>query len=317
MTQMKHIIPQQSPFKSFIRRCHKYRALLLLTLIPITYYAVFWAYPLYGLTIAFKDYKILEGVSASKWIGFGNFVELITADTMIGQYLWNSIRISFFKWLFGFPAPIIFAILLTELRSNALRRVTQTVTYLPNFLSWVVLSGIFSYLLSNSGPVNWIVTALGGNPIQFVGDRIWVQVTLVITDIWKGFGWGSIIYIATIAGIDTTQYEAAIIDGANRFQRIRYVTLPNMIPILTIQLVMSTGGILGGSFDQIFNFNVAGKVQNYVLTLDVYEYNLGITSMEYAKSTALGFAKALVSCTLIITANYVAARINGEEYTLW
>lgn len=317
MTNTVHAASNGSAFKSFRKRCYKYRALLLLTLIPIAYYLIFWAYPLYGLTIAFKDYKILEGVGASKWIGFGNFHELLTSDTMILQYLWNSIRISFFKWLFGFPAPIIFAILLTELRSNALRRVTQTVTYLPNFLSWVVLSGIFSYLLSSTGPINWIVTALGGEPIQFVGDRIWVQVTLVATDIWKGFGWGSIIYIATIAGIDTTQYEAAIIDGANRFQRIRYVTLPNMIPILTIQLVMSAGGILGGSFDQIFNFNVAGKVQNFVMTLDVYEYNLGITSMEYAKSTALGLAKAVVSCSLILTANYVATKINGEEFTLW
>ncbi len=312
-----HVIPHRTQWQDFKKRCLRHKTLLLLTIIPIVYFSVFWLYPLYGVLIAFKDFKIIKGMAASPWVGFRNFVELGTKDRMVWTYLWNSVRISFLKWVFGFPAPVIFAILLTELRSNKLRRVTQTITYLPHFLSWVVLSGIFTYIFSLSGPLNYVITALGGQPIQFMGDRIWVQIMLVATDVWKGFGWGSIIYIAAIAGIDTTQYEAAIVDGASKVQRIFYVTLPNLIPILTIQIVMSAGGILGGSFDQIFNFNVAGKVQTYVWTLDIYEYNLGISDMKYSLSTALSLAKSVVSCSLILAANFTAKKINGEEFTLW
>ena len=304
-------------WESFRQRWRKHKVLMIFMLIPVVYFAVFWGYPLYGVLIAFKDYKILRGMAASPWVGLKHFQTLATGDIMVWKYLRNTIRLSFLKWLFGFPAPIIFAILLTELRSNKLRRVTQTITYLPNFLSWVVLSGIFAYIFSMAGPLNFLIEMFGGQPIQFMADEFWTYVVLIATDVWKGFGWGSIIYIATIAGIDTTQYEAAIIDGANRFQRIRYVTLPNMVPILTIQLVMSAGGILNGSFDQVFNMQVAARVQSAVTTLDVYEYNLGISEMKYSLSTALGLTKSIVSCTMILSANLIARKINGEEYTLW
>ena len=314
---LNHSYHRQTRWQNFCQRWRKHKVLMLFMLIPVVYFAVFWAYPLYGIQIAFKDYKILRGMAASPWVGLAHFKTLATGDIMVWKYLWNTLRLSFLKLLFGFPAPVIFAILLTELRNNKLRRVTQTITYLPNFLSWVVLSGIFSYLFSMSGPLNYIIMLFGGNAIQFMSDRFWVQVMLVATDVWKGFGWGSIIYIATIAGIDTTQYEAAIIDSATRFQRIRYVTIPNMVPILTIQIVMSAGSILNGSFDQVFNMNVAEKVQSSVWTLDVYEYNLGISQMKYSLSTALSLVKSIVSCAMILTVNLIAKKINGEEYTLW
>ncbi len=291
---------------------HKYLTLMFIPV--IIYYAVFAYAPMYGIIIAFKDYSFAKGIWGSDWVGMDNFVRIFEGRSFF-QVFWNTIIISFYKLITGFPAPIFFAILLNELRCTWFKKSVQTISYLPYFLSWVVLGGIFIQILSpSSGPISYIFKMLGKQPIYFLGDVKWFRSVLVVTSLWKGVGWGSIIYLAAIAGIDTQLYEAATMDGAGKLKQIIYVTLPSLVPVITIMFIFAMGGIINDDFDQIFNlYNEA--VYSVGDVISTYNYRIGLISNEYGYSTAVGLFKTVISFVLIILTNYIAKRYN--EYGIW
>ena len=209
--------------------------------------------PMYGIQIAFKDFKLLKGIWASEWVGFEHFIAMV-ASPRFWQVLRNTVVISVLKLLFGFPAPILFAILLNELINVRLKKSVQTISYLPHFISWVVLAGIVYEVLSPSlGIVNQVIEAAGGRPHNFMADSDWFVGVVVISYVWQTFGWGSIIYLAALAGIDPQLYEAAQIDGAGRLQRTMSITLPSLYPVMVIVFLLRVGNLLEVGFDQIFN----------------------------------------------------------------
>jgi putative aldouronate transport system permease protein len=292
----------------------KHITLFIMFVPAIIYFALFKYVPMYGVTIAFKEFSLAKGILNSPWIGFENFKNLMN-NSLFLRALKNTLIISLLKWMVGFPAPIIFALLLNEIRNAWLKKTVQTISYLPHFLSWIVLSGIFTTLLSPSnGAVNYIIKALGGEPIYFLASNIWFRPVLVLTGFWKGVGWGTIIYLAAISGISPEMYEAAHCDGATRFQKMIYITLPSIAPIITIQLILSTGNLLEAGFDQVFNlYNEA--VYETADIIDTYIYRNGLQKMMYAESTAVGLFKNVIGFILVVGTNAVAKQIN--EYGLW
>ncbi len=291
-----------------------HRQLLLLLLPGIAFYILFCYYPMWGVQIAFKDFNYKLGIWKSPWIGFEYFTQMLTSPSF-GEVFRNTILISLYKLIFGFPAPIILALLLNEIYHNVFRKTVQTMSYLPNFMSWVIVGGLFMNLLSPStGPVNVLIKSLGLKPIYFLGDPRWFRGTLVVTSIWKGVGWGSIVYMAAIAGINQELYEAAVVDGANRLQRVRYITIPELQPVITIMMIFAVGGIINDDFDQIFNlYNDA--VLSVGDVISTYTYRRGLVGMEFSYATAVGLFKNIIAFALLIITNGVSRRIS--EYGLW
>ncbi len=288
--------------------------LFLLFLPGLLYYVIFHYIPIYGLQIAFKNYVIMKGIWGSAWVGLQNFADVFALGSF-WEVLRNTVLISFYKIVFGFPAPIILAILLSELVSTRFKKAAQTISYLPHFVSWVVLGGLFRQFLSPSmGPVNELLELIGREPIYFLADPRYFRGVLVVSSIWKEVGWGSIIYLAALSGIDPQLYEAAVIDGANRFQRIRYVTIPSLTPVITIMLLFSLRGIIVDDFDQIFNL-YNPSVYSVGDVISTYIYRVGLIDLRYSFSTAVGMFKNLVAFLIIIVANSVTKRIN--EYGIW
>ena len=290
-----------------------YRKNYVLTLmfIPvIAYYLIFKYAPMYGVVLAFKDYSIRKGILGSPWVGFTVFEELFATHTFVRAFR-NTVIISLLRWVFGFPMPIILALMLNELKNLRFKKTMQTISYLPHFLSWIILTGLFTQLLSpTNGPINYIISLLGGKPIYFLADNAWFRSTMVITGIWKEIGWGSIVYLATIAGIDTELYEAAECDGATRWQKMFRITLPLMKPTIVILLIMNCGSILEAGFDQIFNFYNSAVYETGDI-IDTYVYRRGIGDMEYSISTAVGLFKNVIGFILVTGTNFIAKRL-GE-----
>lgn len=264
-----------------------------------------------GLIIAFQKFKPSKGLFGDQqWVGLDNFKYVFKLPGF-GQALENTIVIAFWKIVLGLLVPIVFALLLNEVRSRKFKRTIQTIVYLPYFLSWVVLGGIFIDMLSPStGILNQIIKALGGKEIFFLGDNRYFKGTLIATDVWKNFGYGAIVYLAAILGIDSNLYEAAEIDGANRWQQTWHVTLPGMRMIIVLMLVLSLGNVLNAGFDQVFNlYNVSVYESGDIL--DTFVYRMGLLNAQYGPATAVGLFKALVS-TLFISVSYFLAYKFGD-----
>jgi putative aldouronate transport system permease protein len=227
----------------------------------------------------------------------------------------NTVIISVYKFIFGFPAPIIFALLLNEVSHAKFKRTVQTISYLPHFVSWVVIGGILSQFLSPStGPVNIILKGMGIKPIFFLADPKWYRTVVVASAVWKNIGWGSIVYLAALSGVNQESYEAAVIDGANRFQRIMKITIPEILPVITIMLILAMGGLINDDFDQIFNtYNPA--VYKVGDVLSTYTYRSGLKDMEYSFATAVGLFKNVISVSLVLITNAVTKKIN--DYGIW
>jgi len=307
-------IKAQKKKVGFFQNYWRNRYLVLLLLPAVVYFLIFCYGPMPGIIMAFKNYSFRLGILKSPWIGFANF-KLLFSMKSFGEVFGNTLIISLYKILAGFPAPIIFALLLNEVRQERFKKTIQTISYLPHFVSWVVLGGLFMQFLSPStGPINVVLKSLGLDPVFFLGDVNWFRSVLVSTAVWKGFGWGSIVYLASISSISPTLYEAADMDGAGRFSKMWNITLPEMIPVITIMLIFSVGGIVGDDFDQIFNlYNEA--VYSVGDVLGTYIYRMGLIDMKYSLSTAVGLFRNVISFALVIFANMVAKRIN--EYGIW
>ena len=299
-----------------IRNMIKMRYNYLLLVPVLLYFIIFHYIPMYGVTLAFKDYNMSLGILDSPWAGLRYFNRLFGSPSFY-EVLTNTVLISFYKIIFSFPAPIILALLLNEIGNTKFKRIVQTASYLPHFISWVILSGIIIESLSPSrGIVNYIISAFGGESIYFLTEPAYFRTILVATSIWQGVGWGSIIYLAAISSIDAEQFDSAFIDGANRFKIIRYITLPSIIPIIIILFTLNLGHILNAGFDQVLNlYNpMVYKVGDI---LDTYVYRVGLLNADYSYSTAVGLFKNAVGLIFVLSANFITKRISNNEHGLW
>ena len=288
---------------------HKYMYLMLVP--AIVYYVIFCYVPMYGASIAFKDFNPMQGIMKSPWVGFDVFEQLFGMSKFYSVF-WNTIRISLIRLIFGFPFPIIVALMLNELRWNRVKRVIQTAIYIPNFISWVVLGGIMTSLLSmDSGIVNGIIKMLGFQPIGFLTDERYFVPTLVVSMIWKTFGWNTIIYLAAMTGIDPQLYEAATVDGANRWQRLLHITLPCIRSTIIVVLITRIGSLMQAGFEQIFVLYHPG-VYGTADIIDTYVYRMGLQEGKFELASAVGLFKSVVNFILVVIANKTA-RMMGEE----
>lgn len=305
MTQ--YVVREKRPTnKGFIRALIRYRYLYLLLIPGLVYIIVFSYLPMFGLVIAFQDFKPFLGVTGSKFIGFGNFEYLFRSNQFISA-LQNTFIISGLKILFGFPIPIIFALLINEIRTRFLKRSIQTILYLPHFLSWVIMFGLLFSFLSEFGPLNQLITRFGGQRVFFLSEPRYFRSVVVISDIWKELGWSAIIYLAALSGISPELYEAATIDGASRFQCITKISLPSLIPTITIMLLLRIGGILNAGFEQIINlYNpVVFGVGDII---DTYVYRIGLLQVKFGYSAAAGMFKSVVALILVLSTNHFAKK---------
>lgn len=299
----------------FISNINKYKFLYLLILPAIIIFIIYSYFPMYGIVIAFQDYKPhlgIEGMfSKATWVGFKHFKNFISSF-YFNRLMINTLRISLLKILFGFPAPIILALFLNEVRCAKFKKITQTISYLPHFLSWVILSGILTSLLSpTNGTLNQIIMAMGGEPVDFLTNNstfIWV---LVFSSVWQGVGWNSIIYLANISGIDPQLYESALIDGATRFQQMRYITLPSLYNLMSILLIMNMGGILNAGFEQVLML-YSPLVYETGDIIDTFVYRAGIQELQYSYSSAVSLFKTVIGFSLLLTANFIAGKLGKE-----
>ncbi len=275
--------------------------------------------PLYGLTLAFKDYDmfagngLLDSLVKSEWVGLAHF-ERIFSSPQFGQLLTNTLLISVYKIVLLFPLPILLAVLMNEMRGSLYKRTVQTIIYLPHFLSWIIIYGIFFTLLASDGMVNQALRALGLSPILFFSDPHVFRSVLVATEGWKETGWGTIVYLAALTSIDPALYEAAVMDGANRWQRMRHVTWPGLVPVVAMMLLLRVGNILSAGYEQIlvmYNpavYSVADIIQTYV-------YRIGLGQMDFSTGTAMGMFESVVGFALVVAANAVSRRF--FERSLW
>ena len=278
-----------------------------LFLLPAVIIVFIYMYvPMGGLIIAFQKFIPAKGLFGNqKWVGLDNFIFLYNMPNAM-QALKNTIVIAFWKIVLHLLIPIVVSILLNELRSAWYRRTCQTLIYLPHFLSWIIFGGILIDILSpSSGLVNMFLGLFGVKPIFFLRSNDWFKFTIIATDVWKEFGFGTIVYLAAITNIDPTQYEAATIDGANRFQRIIHVTIPNMRMIIVLMMVLSLGNVLNAGFDQVFNL-YSPQVYESGDILDTFIYRIGLLDAQFGVATAMGMFKSLVS-TLFISVSYYCA----------
>lgn len=294
-----------------LRRYYAYRYFFLMLLPVIVYFAVFHYSPIYGVLMAFQDYKILKGISGSKFVGFKYFEELFSGLYFI-PVLKNTLIINAYKLIFGFPAPILLAILINEVMKPAFKKLVQTISYLPYFLSWIVLSGIFIEILSPSrGMINILLMNLGFKPIFFLASEDWFRTVLVSTEIWKNIGFSAIIYLAAIAGINPEMYEAGDVDGISRLQKIWYITLPSIAPVIVIMIILTSGSIINDDFDQIFNL-LNPNVTSVGDVVSTYTYVEGIAKMNYSYAAAVGLFKNVVALVMVLMANFIARKFSDH-----
>ncbi len=279
-------------------------------LLPAVILVAIYSYgPMVGTVIAFQKFNPTKGFFGSPWVGFDNFKNLFTMPT-IGQVIYNTVFISLCKMIGGIVVPVIFALLLNEVGRLTVKRTFQTLVYLPHFLSWVILAGIFKDIFSQTGVVNIALQSIGIGPVGFLSNQQLFPFTMIFTDIWKGFGFGSVIYLAALTGIDQNLYEAAQIDGAGRIQQTIHITLPGILSTIVLMTVLSMANILNGGFDQIYNMYTPAVYATGDI-LDTFVFRLGIDNAQFALSTAAGLFKSGVSFVFIVVSYWMADRFAG------
>ncbi|MBD7969591.1 ABC transporter permease [Paenibacillus gallinarum] len=287
---------------------------IYLMLIPvIVYYGIFHYGPMYGLLIAFKDFGIAVGVWDSPWVGFTHFQNFFE-NPYFWRLLRNTLMISFYELMFAFPAPIILALLLNEIRLILFKRIIQTISYLPHFISIVVVAGMLVDFVARDGLINNILGFLGIEPIAFLQDPGWFRSIYVSSGIWQGIGWGSIIYLAAMSSIDPTLYDAARIDGAGRWKQTLHITIPGIMPTIVILLILNIGSILAVGSEKIIllynplTYETADVISTYV-------YRKGILGADFGYSAAVGLFNSVISFILLVVANTISKRVS--EHRLW
>jgi len=300
--------PSRRP--SLVFRMRRYWFLYLLFVPVIVYYIVFRYYPIavQGI-LAFKQYKLSAGIWDSPWVGFDNFVYAFGRPDFY-NVLENTVIISLLRIAFGFFPPILLAILLFDLRSSWLRRVSQTILYIPHFFSWVIVYGIVFAMFSNMGMVNQMIAGLGGSEQNFLMAPEWFRPLIVGSGIWKEIGWGTIIYLAALTAIDPSIYEAAKVDGAGPLQRIRHITLPGIRPVVVFLFTLSLGSVLSAGVEQILLFYSPATYEVGDI-IDTFVFRQGLNQLQYSMATAVGLFQSVIGLILILTANWLSKRYAG------
>jgi putative aldouronate transport system permease protein len=307
-----HIISKKSPNK-LLNNIYKNRYIYIMLLPAITFYIIFRYIPMYGVIIAFKDFKASRGILGSPWVGFKYFKQFFDSYYFF-RLIRNTFLLNFYDLIFGFPAPIILAILLNELRHDKFKRFVQSVSYLPHFISVVITVGFVVDFFAQSGIVNNYLKLIGITPINFLIEPKWFRPLYIGSGIWQGVGWGSIIYLAAISGIDPQLYEAATIDGAGRFRKITSITIPSIIPTIIILLIFRIGGMMSVGFEKVFlmynpsTYETADVISTFV-------YRSGLQKAQYSYAAAIGLFNTIINFILVISANY-ASRVTTEN-SLW
>ena len=286
------------------------KALHLMILPGMIILAIFVFAPLVGSMMAFENYVPAKGLLGSKWVGLENFKFIFSLPDSRQVFL-NTLIIAFAKLVLNIIVPVTFAVLLNEIRAKFFKKTFQTIVYLPHFLSWVVLATVITNMLSLEGPFNAVIQAVGGSPIQFLADNHWFRKVIVGTDVWKEFGYNSVVYLAALTSIDPGLYEAASIDGANRWKQTIHITLPALMPTMVLMTALNLGNILNAGFDQIFNlYNPI--VYETADIIDTYVYRIGMVERQYSIGAAVGLLKSVISFILILSANKCAKKATGS-----
>lgn len=298
---------------SLFRQCRKKWQLLLLLLPGLLYYIIFRYVPMYGITVAFKDFKPLLGITGSPFVWFTHFERLVNSPDF-WQVFRNTLIISVYKIVLFFPVPILLSIMLNEIRHTGGKRLAQTALYLPHFLSWVIFTGVVNSLLSSGGLINYLIELFGGQSHVFLAESKYFRSIIVLTSIWKEAGWNTVIYLAAIAGINPELYEAAKMDGAGLIHRIWHVTLPCILSTIIITFIMRLGSVMDAGFEQVLlMYNVS--VYDVGDILGTFVYRMGITKGQIGFSTAADLFKGVINLALVWGSNWIIRRI-GEE-GLW
>lgn len=282
----------------------------LMLLVPVVMSFIFYYLPMGGIVIAFQNYKPGLGILGSDWVGWNNFTYLFKMSEFQNA-LRNTLVIAVAKLILNLVLPIGFALLLNELRCKIFKRAVQTLTFIPYFLSWVVLSGILiDFLAVDGGMINSVIKSLGGTPIYFLGDKTIFPATMVVSDIWKNLGYNTVVYLAAITGVDMGLYEAASIDGAGRWKQTLHVTLPCIAPFIALMTILSLGNVLNAGFDQIFNMYNSAVYETGDI-IDTLVYRLGMVNRQYSLSTAVNLFKSFISMLLILGSYKLADKYAG------
>ena len=290
----------------FLNELSVNRYLYLLAIPVILYYVLFCYLPMFGIVIAFKEYNIGLGIIESKWVGLKNFKEFF-GSVYFTRLLRNTFAISIYDLLVGFPMPIIFALLLNEVKNRLFKKTVQTITYLPHFISMVVICGMIIDFFGTDGIITKLMTLFGAENMNYVGNKDSFRSIYVLTNIWQQIGWNSIIYLSALSGIDQQLYEAASIDGAGRFRRLLHVTLPGIMQTIVVMLILRLGQILSVGYEKIILLYSPGTYE----TADVissYVYRMGLQGARYSYSTAVGLFQSLINITILFSANTVCKK---------
>ena len=295
--------------KVLMREVLRHKELYLMFIPIAAFYIIFCYVPMYGVTLAFKEYNIKLGILGSEWIGFDHFVELFRT-VKFAEVFKNTLIISLLKILFCFPAPILVALLFNEMRTKRLKNVLQTFMYLPHFISWVVMAKLVQDILSIDGVINDFIALCGGERVSFTLEPDAFYGILISSEILKEVGWGTIIYTAALAGVPAELYEAADVDGCSRIKKIIHITLPCIGMTIMINFILTLGNIMNAGFDPIFNlYNQA--VYSTADIIDTYVYRIGLTSGEFEQATAVGLFKSVINFILLLGSNFVVKKISG------
>ena len=297
----------------FRRALIRDRWLYLIMLLPCLYYLLFHYYPMYGVTLAFKQYKPKLGIIGSPWASQHGmkYILQVVQDPYFWTVFKNTIVLNVVNLAITFPAPIILALLLNEVASNRYKRVVQTVTYLPHFLSTVVVVGMMNTMFSSSGIVNELLGKIGLGPFAFLNDAQYFRPMYIGSNIWQNIGWDSIIFLAALSGLDQALYEAARIDGAGRWKQTIHITIPGILPTIVIMLILAMGKIMNVSYQKIL-LMMTGSNQSVSDVISTYVYRRGITKADFSYATAVGLFQSVVALCMVVTANSIARRL-GEE----
>jgi putative aldouronate transport system permease protein len=281
--------------------------------LPLAYYAIFCYWPMYGVQMAFRDFKVRTGMMASPWVGLKHFKDFLS-DAYFWKLVRNTLALNLWGLLLGFPAPIVFALLLNELQSNVLRRIAQTITYLPHFISTVVVCAMVTNFFAVNGAVNDILQTLIGRRLYFLTTPQYFRPIYTLSGIWQSIGWGSIIYMAALTNVDVQLYEAAVIDGANRWQQMLSVTLPAIVPTISIMLILQIGGMMGVGLEKVLLL-YNGSVYETADVIATYVYRRGLVDAKFSYATAVGVFQSVIGLILLSGANRFSSRFS--ESSLW
>lgn len=301
-----------------LKKINEYKALYLFLLPAIISVLVFSYKPMMGIIMAFQDFNVTRGIWGSEFVGLAHFKEFFT-DPYFFSALKNTLGINGLAILIGFPLPIIFALMVFSIKDSIFKRVNQTISYLPHFISWVVVAGLLYRITDeSSGIINLLIKNLGYDPIPFFKDPQYFWGVAIVTGIWKELGWISIIYLAALSGVEAEQYEAAMIDGASSFQKLIYITIPGIMPTISVVLIFTLGTLINTSgyfvlvpFDSIFNLRNP-MISETANTLDFYIYQTGVLDSKYSYATALGLTQGIVALVMVLSGNWFSKKVQGK-----